>query len=181
MFEPISSTIGIAYLGYVGLATQTRRSSGVSHEAVELSRAVSEVVESAERSKALFGPKADAISDLHQLAIDHAEADWDGYDAEPISSEAVSRAMDFVRSFPESLPLPEFSVEPDGSVALDWTSTKTRRFSVSIASSSRLAFAWLDGADTGHGVANFNGSEFPPRIAFGISTIVGNGTAIFAA
>jgi hypothetical protein len=44
-----------------------------------------------------------------------------------------------------------------------------------------LAYAWLDGGDTGHGVAGFNGRNIPPRILEAIETIVGRHAGLRAA
>jgi hypothetical protein len=78
-----------------------------------------------------------------------------------------------VRALPDGIPLPEFAPEPDGSISLDWILSRNRLFSVSIGHSSRLAFAWLDGADNGHGVARFDGQNVPPRVLEGIKCIIG--------
>jgi hypothetical protein len=43
---------------------------------------------------------------------------------------------------------------------------------VSVGPSGRLAFAWLDGVEKGHGVVRFDGQDVPRRILEGIKAIV---------
>ena len=94
-----------------------------------------------------------------------------------IDPMAMINAEAFVRALPIGVPLPEFAPEPDGSVSLDWIQSRTRKFSLSVGRSQRLAYAWLDGTDSGHGVATFDGSIIPPRIIEGIFAIAKNGHA----
>ncbi len=132
------------------------------------------MVESVERSQALFGEKGEALSRLRRLANECAQENWDGNDASAISVLAVSLAEDFVRALPEGLPLPEFAPEPDGAISLDWRESRSRIFSLSIGNSYRLPYAWLDGADKGHGVARFDGAVIPQKIIEGIAAVFPN-------
>lgn len=84
-----------------------------------------------------------------------------------------------MRVLPGYVPLPEFAPEPDGSVSLDWTESRHRRFTLSIGGSNRVAYAWLDGADKGHGVVRFDGTSIPPRVLEGIGSIVNHGNTPF--
>jgi hypothetical protein len=151
--------------------------TAVSAEACAVRQAVTEVVKSTERSVALFGEKAEALSRLAALAAECAEAGWDGADAAAADPIAVSTAGRFIRRLPDGIPLPEFAVEPDGSISLDWIASRTRLFSLSIGLGNRLPYAWLDGADKGHGVSRFDGENVPPRILDDIRHIVGHGNA----
>jgi len=156
-------------------------SSAVSPQADDVRKAASEVVNTVERSQALFADKADAISRLLALAIECAEEDWDGYGAAAIDLDAVAQAERFLRILPNRIPLPELAVEPDGSISLDWICSRSRLFSVSVGRENRLAFAWLDGTDRGHGVARFDGQNVPPRILEGIEAVVESGNVTLQA
>lgn len=176
MPEPVS--IGsLCFLGYVALNAYARGGSAISVEARAARKAASSVIESAERSQSLFGNKAAAISKLRALAMECREDNWDGDGADMIDSRAVSNAEAIVRALPNGVPLPEFASEPDGSVSLDWIQSRTRQFSISVGRNQRLAYAWLDGTDSGHGVASFDGSTIPQRILEGIFAIAKNGDA----
>ena len=173
MLEPFS-TLGIG-LGYAALHVYACGSSAISSEAQAVRKAASAVVEFAEQSQVLFGTKRIAISHIEALANECAEAGWDGNEAAPIDWAAVLTAMEFVRAMPDDLPLPEFAPEPDGSISLDWIQSRNRLFSLSVGSTDRLAYAWLDGSDRGHGVARFDGKRIPSRIIEGIIGIMNHG------
>ena len=175
MLEPVS-TLGIC-LGYAALLGYARGSSAISSEAQAVRGAVSAVVESVERSQVLFGEKSVAISQMMALANECAEAGWDGNDAAPIDRAAIHTAVKFIRALPNDVPLPEFAPEPDGSISLDWIQSRNRLFSLSVGSTNRLAYAWLDGSDKGHGVAWFDGERIPLRIIEGIIGIMNHGNA----
>jgi hypothetical protein len=178
MSELVSITVGFCGdLGYAALDACARSSNAISTEAQVVRLRAKEVVESAESSQALFGDKTAAISQLMTMANECAEPDWDGDNANGINSEAVTNAREFVRVMPSDLPLPEFAPEPDGSVSLDWIQSRHRLFSLSIGASNRLAYAWLDGSDKGHGVARFDRCEIPARILEGIRSIMNHGNA----
>lgn len=168
-------------MGYSALAAYSRGGSAISPESAAARLSAIAVVESGERSHALFGGKAGAISELQALANECAEAGWDGEAAAGLDPLAVSTTQDFVRALPDGFPMPEFAPEPDGSISLDWTASRHRRFTLSIGSSRRLAYAWLDGTDKGHGVARFDGSNVPPRVLEEIHSISSHAFTSFRA
>jgi hypothetical protein len=167
--------------GYVALQALAGGSNAISPEASAASKKATEVLEWTEQSHALFGEKAAALSQLTALGMECAELGWDGEDAAAIDPIAIRLAMRLVCILPDGVPLPEFAAEPDGSVSLDWIRSRNRIFSLSAGSSDRLAYAWLDGADRGHGVALFDGQNIPPRVLEGIKRIVGQGHAAIRA
>jgi hypothetical protein len=167
--------------GYRALHALAGGNSAISPEADAVHEAATEVMESAERSQALFGDKAAALSQLAALATECAEMGWDGGDAAGIDPVAVTSTERFVRALPEGLPPPDFTPDPDGSISLDWIRARNRLFSLSIGRSDRLAYAWLDGTDKGHGVARFDGQNVPPRVLEAIESIVGGHAGLWAA
>jgi hypothetical protein len=171
----IVPVIGLS--GHLALQSLAGGGSAVSAEARAVHEVASGVVKSAERSFALFGEKAAALSQLAALAVECADPGWDGADAVALDPIAVANVKRFIRSLPDGVPLPEFGPEPDGAISLDWIASRTRMFSLSISHSNRLAYAWLDGADKGHGVARFDGQNVPPRVLDDIRHIVGHGNA----
>jgi hypothetical protein len=171
----IVPTIGLS--GHLVLQSLAGGGSAISQEARAVNERAAEVVKSAERSMALFGKKNAALSRLMALAQECAESGWDGAEAAAIDQVVVSTAEDFIRGLPDDVPLPEFAPEPDGSISLDWIASRARLFSLSVGHSNRLPYAWLDGADKGHGVARFDGRNVPPRILDDIKHIVGHGYA----
>jgi hypothetical protein len=172
MSKPISVALGACCLGYTALGAYARSESAVSRFSFEARRSAFAVIEAAERSQALFGSKAAAISQLRALAQECAISGWDGDSAEALNAFSINLAENLIRGLPEGLTLPEVAPEPDGSVSLDWIITRNRSFTISVGSSSRLAYAWLDGSDRGHGVAHFDGTNLPSRVLDGIRSIV---------
>ena len=172
MLKPIPAFVsGFVPIAMLALLPNTAASS----EARALQQSAVQVVDSFERSEALFGAKSEEITRLWELANECANADWDGYGAVPIDKSAVFNAVAFIRAMPVGLTLPEFAPEPDGSISLDWIESRTRVFSISFSSRDRLAYAWLDGSDRGHGVATFNRTAIPQRILDGINAITAHG------
>jgi hypothetical protein len=169
--HPIVPVVGLS--GHLALQALASGGSAISQEAKTVHKAATEIVEAIERSQALFGKKADTLSQLAALATECAEPGWDGESAAAIDPVAVLWAERFVRALPDGVVLPEFAPEPDGSISLDWISSRNRLFSLSVGGSGRLAFAWLDGTDKGHGVARFDGQSVPQRVLDGITSIVG--------
>lgn len=112
------------------------------------------------------------ILQVWALVNECAETGWDGEEAEAISAIAAKMATDFIHALPDDFPLPEVAPEPDGSISLDWIQSRGRLFSLSVGSSSRLAYAWLDGAESGHAVASFDGGDVPLRVLEGIRRIL---------
>lgn len=146
----------------------TLQSGATSATAAIVRDALLEIQAARERSYALFGRKASIISSLHALYAEHHQPNWDGEGAKPIAETALETAVSFIRALPDNLPLPEIAAEPDGAISLDWAPSKHRVFTLSIGTTDRLAYAWLDGSDRGHGVARFDGDRIPPKLIEGI-------------
>jgi hypothetical protein len=178
MPEPVSVAI---VPGYAMAYRATRIRSAVSREAAAVRASASAIVASTERSFALFGAKSAVIERIYEVAAGCENDGWDGEDASGISSAVYERAIGFIRAFPDGLPLPEVAPEPDGSLSLDWIVARAIMFSVSVGETNRLAFAWIDGTDRGHGVARFDGDAIPARVLDGIREITNERTAPFRA
>jgi hypothetical protein len=177
MPEPLSTlSLGLLF-GYGALQAAARSSNAVSAEARDLDKSRVALVESTEKSLALFGNKAVALSQLYKLESECAEAGWDGHDGQPIQDLAVLWAAEFIRALPDGIPLPEFTVDPDGAVSLDWVQSRTRLFTLSIGSNSRVALAWVDGINKGHAVERFDGQSVPWLVIDRIKEIMNCGDA----
>jgi hypothetical protein len=175
MFSSVSKTVGLCCLsGYSAMGAYTLPGSAVSNESRTLTAAATAIMTSAEHSQSLFGEKAAVISSLMALANKCAMPDWDGNDALSLSPISLQNAELFLRALPDDLPLPECAPDPDGSITFDWTESRYRRLSVSVGSCNRLAYAWLDGADSGHAVERFDGVTIPRRLLSAIESIITN-------
>lgn len=154
-----------------------RPASAVSNESRVVRDAVEEIVSSVEKSQALFGGKAAVIAQIWALVNECGQPGWDGDGAEPVERFAAFRAADVIRALPSDVPLPEVAPEPDGAISLDWVRSQNSLFSLSAGAGDRLAYAWLDGSDRGHGVARFDGQVIPERVLQGIDEIMRHATA----
>lgn len=159
------------------LALAMAGSSALSREAHIVSEAATEFVKLAERSEALSGDKNAVFSDLAELGTDYADRGWDGGNAAPIDPVTMFFVRRFIHALPDDIPMPELAPEPDGSVSLDWSKSRSRLFSLSIGPSNRLAFAWLDGGDKGYATAQFSGADIPSLVLDQIRKLLGNARA----
>jgi hypothetical protein len=170
MPEPIS--VAFTLVGYAALYGYGRNNTALSSEAKSANKAVAALIESKERSQSLFGVKASVIAAIRSVAAEACEDDWDAYGSLGVDPLAVWNAEEFIRALPDDFPMPEVAAEPDGSISLDWIQSRNRVFSVSVGTTNRLAFAWLDGTERGHSVVNFDGSNLPQHLVSQIGPIV---------
>lgn len=172
----MSTAISVDALGlglFASLSSAWWEDNAISGEAQQVALHTSKVNEVIEYSRALFGAKADAISELLALADECGDENWDGAGAYPIDSAAVSMASQLIQALPDDVSLPEFAPEPDGSVSFDWIRSSSQLVSVSVSANRRLSFAWLDGTDKGHAVARFDGKGMPERLMLEIRRLQG--------
>ncbi len=90
---------------------------------------------------------------------------------------AAHAAIALIRALPDSLPLPEPAIDPDGTITLDWIANRHRSLTVSVDTSGIFPFAWIDDGDRGHGVIRFDGMGFPKQLLRLIAELSGNGDA----
>ena len=128
-------------------------------------------------SEASTGSKATCISAVWRLVDECSNTSWDGYGARSISAETGGRAENFILTLPDGVPVPELSPEPDGSISLDWIESPDRILSLSVGTTDRLAYAWVNGTDRGHAVDQFDGDRTPARIIEGIRAVTSRGHA----
>lgn len=163
MPEPLSTAVVAGYTMALYLANRT--GSALSPAARRVQDAACAIVESKEKSISLFGPKATAISEIWEMAAEHAVEGWDGEGALPVSGLAGRNAEALIRALPTDIPMPEFGPEPDGSISADWIYSRTRFISLSIGENDRIPYAWIDGSDRGHAVSRFYATDrFPQRL-----------------
>lgn len=170
MLEPLSMTAAM-YLGSK-LAFYAQPTSAVSQEAQIIRVAAHKILSSTAEPQSLFRSRDDTFSELAE-AIDDLIVDADQAAVDRLTFE---HAKQFLFALPDDLSSPDVGVDPDGAISLAWFASRTRIFSVSIDDSDRVAFAWLDGSDKGHGVERFRPPMLPQRIAMMLRSIVTDGT-----
>jgi hypothetical protein len=151
-------------------APLTDLSSACSLEAAALKDSAEKATGSLRDSFALYGHTLAAIWALDEIAQEASVPNWDGYDALPANTLALSKAKEVITILPAELPLPFVSVEPDGCISLDWLMAKSRVFTMSLGSSGSIPYAWIDGTSRGHAVEEFDG-KLPSRVISEIKRI----------
>jgi hypothetical protein len=175
MPEPISLIVftAVGMSGAAGLRDISNRRSGFSDYAKYVTHEAKTLVEKNDKSLSMIGPRGAALSDLMDLKGEHSYRGWDGAEAPPVSSVALNRARELIMSLPSSIPNPELAVDPDdGAVSLEWYAGPSRIFSVSVGLSLRMACAGIDGTDSWHGVAGFDGTKAPDFVIQSIQRII---------
>lgn len=107
----------------------------------------------------------DLVDALLDVASQASEAGWDGYDARPADPDSLRHTYTLVRRLPQDLPAPEFSVDPDGEISLEWFVGPRRTFSVSVGADGRLSYAGLHDEATVHGTDRI-GDDLPELLLF---------------
>lgn len=152
------------------------QSSAVSEAAAWVQKLVGNVARGTESAQSLAGREVEFGARL-RAALDELITDEDQH---PVPTTAVRIASRFVRVLPASLPLPEVAIDPDGAISLDWMPSRTRVFSVSVDDSGRLAYAWMNGSDRGHGVVRFEGA-IPGPLLLQLSELTGDNRTVVRA
>jgi len=172
MLEPFSLSL---FAGGMAIASVARGNSAVSQEAKIVSRQVIELQHRREVSHSLFGRKAQAISQLRSVVFSAVQdCDTEAGEILPCAI-AIENVENLLRALPDDVALPEFSVEPDGAIALDWIENRSQKVSVSVSKRDRLADAWLDGSDRGHAVLGLRTHAFPLDVLARIRSITTHG------
>jgi hypothetical protein len=175
MPEPISlmAITAVGLSGIAALRDTSNRRSGFSDHANYLAREAKTLVEKNDRSQSLVGLRGAILSELIDLKDEHSHRGWDGGEAPPVLRVVLDRARELIMSLPTSIPNPELAVDPDdGAVSLEWYAGPSRIFSVSVGRSSRMACAGIDGTDSWHGVARFDGAKVPEFVLQSIQRII---------
>ncbi len=88
-------------------------------------------------------------------------------------ADTILLAAMLIRSLPDGTPFPDCAEEPDGDMSLDWMVDRNHILSLSIGRTSRIPYAWVQGSQSGHGVADFDGQHFPAELAPILQAIMG--------
>lgn len=77
-----------------------------------------------------FGWKQALKDQVLDIGGECSKQGWDGYNAAPITGEAVGRAYDLVIRLPESMRSPDLCPSPEGEISFEWYFGKDRLLSV---------------------------------------------------
>jgi len=125
------------------------------------------------RSSFTFGePWRLAISNLSELMAECSRPDWDGYGAPAVSAETAHNALEFIRTIPFSLPLPEISATSAGEITFEWAQTSRRIVTVAVGENGEIHFAVLNGVKRTFGSYPMDGT-FDPQLQVMIESVLG--------
>lgn len=110
---------------------------------------------------------------IDALVREHAEPNWDGYDAAALSPNAAEVAKRLITAMPVDLPLPEACPDPDGGIGLDWMVAPDMICSVGCSPDGSCCFAALMGDASASDSFPFGASDaFPESLARCIREVV---------
>ena len=83
--------------------------------------------------------------DLDETSNECSKANWDGYNALPISIETCNEATKFLDDLPFFLPLPCIVPQPDGGIAFEWLGEEDKTFIASFNGEEIIYLSWYMG------------------------------------
>ena len=116
-----------------------RRSTAVGPEAIRIVRE-EETAECAVSAWQLS--RQAALRESREIAKETSRHGWDGGDARPLSRHAKDALNDALLTLTPHVPIPDIVPEPDGGVAMEWSSGKARSLIVSFGPDGGLYYAF---------------------------------------
>lgn len=104
------------------------------------------------------------VEAIWEAGQDAANENWDGYGAKPCDPVSLVRALQFSDVMPESVPVPDVLVDPEGMIEFEWYAGPRSVFSVTVESDGSLVYAGLFGRSKTYGRESFQ--EEVPRTIF---------------
>lgn len=98
------------------------------------------------------------LEDLIKVAEECRSANWDGYEAAPITNETFWQAYHFLSALPLGFPPPSVGAEPDGHLTFEWYRSSRRTLSISVSPEGDLHYAAFLGSSKAYGTEPFSGT-----------------------
>lgn len=109
------------------------------------------------------------LADLARIAKEASLPDWDGPGTVALRVDAIERAHTLSRLLPVSLPHPDMSCTPAGSLALDWMAGPKLQLSVVLSRSNRIGYAAYFSDGRTHGEHDFSPARLPDELSAAIA------------
>jgi hypothetical protein len=100
-------------------------------------------------------PLVKAKKSLREVYKACSEANWDGYNALPITENTFEEAWKIIELLPTSIPMPEILAEPGGEIGFEWHKGKRLIFVISVEGKYRINYAGIFGSNKIHGSEYF--------------------------
>lgn len=85
-------------------------------------------------------PPSPLADEIAACAAEAREPNWDGYGAAPLAPAVERRARRLARLLPASLPLPEVTPAPSGSIDLEWRAGRAECLSLCVCESGPVQY-----------------------------------------
>ena len=128
---------------------------GVSEESQEI-RALISSIASQQRILASFRWRDSLLDEISQISQSCEKQGWDGYDAEPISSESAMRAAQLIKLLPNSIQAPSVVPEPSGTISLEWRTDDQKDFSLGVSGQNLVYAGIFGGSSKAYGQERFS-------------------------
>ena len=128
---------------------------GVSEESQEI-RALISSIASQQRILASFRWRDSLLDEISQVSQSCDKQGWDGYDAEPISSESAIRAAQLIELLPNSIQTPNVVPEPSGDISLEWRTADQKDFSLGVSGQNLVYAGIFGGSSKAYGEERFS-------------------------
>ncbi len=110
-----------------------------------------------------FGIDRSLGDELATIGEECRQPNWDGFQALPVTQDALRNAYLFLELLPLGFPAPSIGAEPDGHLTLEWHRAAQRTLSVSVSPDGDLHYAALVGPNRVYGTEAFV-DEIPDTI-----------------
>lgn len=114
----------------LGLAPITM-SVAVGPEATLITSSLDQIAKDAENCQRVSGIHR-MTEAIYSLPRRYSTANWDGYDAEPVSGEACRQALKLISDFPKSFSEADIAPDTEGNVVLEWIVSNEERASLTV-------------------------------------------------
>jgi len=112
--------------------------------------------------------------DLYETSNECSKANWDGYDALPISMKTCNEAEKFLGDLPFFLPIPCIVPQPDGGIAFEWLGEEDKTFIASFNGEGIIYLSWYMGNPNSTGSCReILSNTIPSHIAHRIRLVCG--------
>ena len=135
---------------------------GVSEESQRISAMISSIA-SQQRVLASFRWRDSLLDEISQVSQSCEKQGWDGYDAEPISSESAFRAAQLIKLLPNSIQIPSVVPEPSGDISLEWRADEQKNFSLGVSGQTLVYAGIFGGSSKAYGEERFS-RDLPPTV-----------------
>lgn len=106
--------------------------------------------------------REDLKSSLKKVFSDCSKANWDGYDAAPISIISYREAEKVLELLPLDFPTPLVISQADGGIAFEWSGLENQSFIASFNGQGIIYLSWYRGSPDSAGSAREKLSEQIP-------------------